>query len=67
MFNCLHASELLLKKRLRRSPFDRQLFPLLLSPFRRRDCKTKICNLRPEKLVQQDIPEKGHDLQKNLR
>ena len=64
LYDCLHAGELLLEKCLRGSPLDRQLFPLLLSPFRRLHCKTKVCNLRPEKLVQQDVPEESRDLQK---
>ena len=64
LYNCLHAGELLLEKSLRGSPFDRQLFPLWPSPFRRLHCETKVCNLRPEKLVQQDVPEKSGDLHK---
>ena len=62
--NTLHAGELLFKKCLGGSPFHRQLFPLLSSPFSRLHRQPEISHLGSEKLVQQNIPGQGEQVLK---
>ena len=52
-----HGGESLFEKRLGRRPLDRELLPLLLTLLSRGDRQTKVSNLRPPKLVQQNISE----------
>ena len=53
-----HGGESLFEKRLGRRPLDRELLPLLLTLLSGGDRQTKVSNLRPPKLVQQNISEK---------
>ena len=53
-----HGGESLFEKRLGRRPLDRELLPLLLTLLSRGDRQTKVSNLRPPKLVQQNISDK---------
>ena len=52
-----HGGESLFEKRLGRRPLDRELLPLLLTLLSGGDRQTKVSNLRPPKLVQQNISE----------
>ena len=58
-FSNLHGGEFLFEKCLRRGPLHRQLLALLLT-FITADCQTKVSNLGPQELVQQNIPGKGN-------